>query len=64
MNMTKQEAAEFLGVKSRTIEHYAKQGRLSVAYTRGTRGQVATYNEEELKKLREELQQPAYPQRP
>ena len=62
--MTKQEAAEFLGVNSRNIEHYAKQGRLSVTYTRGTRGQVATYNEDELKQLKYELEEPAYPQRP
>lgn len=64
MSMTKAGAAEFLGVKPRTVEHYATQGKFTVKYERGQRGQVAKYNDEELKRLKDELEQPSYPTRP
>jgi excisionase family DNA binding protein len=62
--LNKEEAAAFLGVSVRALQRYASQGKLSVTYTRGARGQVAQFNEEELKALKEQLAQPVYPQRP
>ena len=62
--MNKEEAASFLGVSVRALQRYASQGKLSVTYTRGARGQVAQFDEEELKALKEHLSQPVYPQRP
>ncbi len=64
MSMTKQETADFLGVSTRAVENYAAKGRLSVTYTKGKRGQVAVFDDSEVARLKEELAQPAYPQRP
>jgi excisionase family DNA binding protein len=64
MNKTKQEAADYLGVSIRTIESYAAQNKLSVSYARGKRGQVAMFDDEELDRLKAELSEPIYPQRP
>lgn len=64
MSKTKQEAATFLGVSIRSIESYANQGKLSVSYARGPRGQIAQFDDEELQKLKAELEQPKYPTRP
>lgn len=63
MSKTKQEAAEYLGVSTRAVENYAAKGRLSVTYTKGKRGQIALFDDEELQKLKDELTQPIYPQR-
>lgn len=63
MSKTKQEAAAYLGVSIRSIESYASQGKLSVSYARGPRGQIAKFDDEELARLKEELAQPLYPQR-
>jgi excisionase family DNA binding protein len=63
MPMTKEQAAEFLGVSVRAVQRYAAQGKLSVSYTRGERGQIAQYDEKELDGLKEQLTQPVYPQR-
>ena len=62
--LNKEDAATFLGVSVRALQRYAAQGKLSVTYTRGTRGQVAQFNEDELKAFKQQLAQPAYPQRP
>lgn len=64
MSKTKQEAAAFLGVSIRSIESYASQGKLSVSYARGPRGQVAKFNDAELERLKTELEEPIYPKRP
>jgi excisionase family DNA binding protein len=64
MPKTKQEAAELLGVTTRAIENYANKGRLSVTYAKGRRGQIAVFDDAELQALKDELQQPIYPQRP
>src|SRR5437588_5229694 len=63
MPKTKQEAAEYLGVSTRAVENYAAKGRLNVTYTTGERGQIAQFDDEELRKLKDELTQPIYPQR-
>jgi excisionase family DNA binding protein len=62
MNTT--DAAKFLGKSERAVQRYAAQHRLSVRYVPGDGSRsVADYDEEELKKLKEELaQQP--PARP
>lgn len=66
MAKTKQEAAELLGVKPRTLELYTQQGRLSVKYVKGQRGRMAQYDEAELETLKLALEKEAdsaYPQR-
>jgi excisionase family DNA binding protein len=66
MTKTKREAADFLGVKPRTLELYTQQGRLSVKYGKGQRGRVAQYDETELETLKHDLEQEAetaYPHR-
>lgn len=55
--MTKLEAAAFLGVSIRAIERYTAKGRLSVRYTKGKRGNVASYNESELQAIKTEMEQ-------
>lgn len=62
--MNKEEAAKFLGVSVRAVQRYAAAGKLSVTYTRGARGQVAQFNQEELERLKQQLSEPVYPQRP
>jgi excisionase family DNA binding protein len=57
MPKTKQQAADFLGVKTRTLELYTQQGRLSVSYAKGKRGRVAQYDDSELEKLKHDLEQ-------
>jgi hypothetical protein len=64
MSKTKQEAADYLDVSVRTVESYAAQNKLSVTYARGKRGQVAMFDDEELQRLKAELSEPIYPQRP
>ncbi len=58
--MNKKEAANYLGVSTRAIERYTKQGKLSVKYEKGKTRPIATYNPDELKKLKEELETPVY----
>lgn len=62
--MNKEEAAKFLGVSIRAVQRYAAANKLSVTYTRGVRGQVAEFNKEELERLKQQLSEPIYPQRP
>jgi excisionase family DNA binding protein len=62
--MNKEEAAEFLGVKPRTIERYTQLNKLTPTYQKGKRGQVAVYDQAQLEKLKAELSQPIYPHRP
>jgi excisionase family DNA binding protein len=65
MPLSKQQAADRLGCKIRSVELYAQQGRLSVHYTKGKRGRVAQFDEAEIDRLKAELeQQTIYPQRP
>ena len=55
--MDKKEAAEFLGVTTRSIENYAKQGKLSVTYVPiKNGGKRSDYSEPELLALKEELE--------
>ncbi|MBH8566740.1 helix-turn-helix domain-containing protein [Nostoc sp. CENA67] len=58
--MDKKQAAEFLGVSTRTIENYAKEGKISVTYIPDKNGKRAEYKESELQRLKEELQTPIH----
>ena len=58
--MNKKEAANYLGVSTRAIERYTKQGKLSVKYEKGKTRPIAIYDQEELEKLKEELSTPVY----
>lgn len=55
--MNKKEAAKFLGVSTRAIERYVKQGKISVKYVKGKTGKVANYEEAELSTFKDELEQ-------
>ncbi len=56
--MNKLEACKFLGVSERSLARYASQGRIGVKYVKGTRGNVAEYDNADLKRLKDELNQP------
>jgi excisionase family DNA binding protein len=63
--MNKKEAAEFLGVSTRAIERYAAKGKIGVSYSKNKTGQsLAEFNDEDVKRLKDTLQQAPYPQRP
>lgn len=53
--MNKKEAAEILGVSTRAVERYAEKGRLSVKLQKGKRGDEAIYVQEEVERLKAEL---------
>jgi excisionase family DNA binding protein len=63
--MDKKQAAEFLGVSTRAIERYAAKGKSNVTYTKNKTGQsLAEFNDTDLERLKDELQQAPYPKRP
>ena len=49
----KKEAAEYLGVTTRTLERHVKDGKLSVRYEPSQNGEVAMFDPEELESFRE-----------
>lgn len=53
--MNKKEAAAYLGISTRQLENYARQGRLSVRKEKGRTGDIAIYDDEELSQLKTEL---------
>lgn len=55
MAKNKKEAAEYLGISTRMLENYATKGRLSVRKERGATGDIAIYDDKELRQLRAEL---------
>jgi len=57
--MNKQQAADFLGVTPRAVERYTAQGKLSVRYEKGKTRPVAVYSEEELRALKQEIENPS-----
>lgn len=46
--LTKQQAAEFLGVNVRTLERYTQEGKIGGRYEKGKTRSVLIYDEEEL----------------
>jgi excisionase family DNA binding protein len=52
--MNKKEAAAYLNISTRQLENYARQGRLSVRKEKGKTGDIAIYDDEELRQLKDE----------
>jgi excisionase family DNA binding protein len=61
--MTKEEAAEALGVSTRSVDRYAAQGLLTLKYKKGVRGKVADFSEREVRKLKRQLSAGEAPKR-
>ncbi len=53
--MNKKEAAEYLGISARQVENYAKKNELSVRYERGKTGDIAVFDNDELRRLKAKL---------
>jgi excisionase family DNA binding protein len=51
--LDKKQAAEYLGVTTRTLERHAKEGKLSVRYETSQFGEIAMFDPEELENFRE-----------
>lgn len=58
--LTKQQAAEFLGVTVRTLERYTQEGKLGGRYEKGKTRSVLVYDEEELQAFKAELETKTY----
>jgi excisionase family DNA binding protein len=56
--MNKEEAAAYLGISTRTLERYSKDGKLQVKYEGAKTRPIATYDPDDLDKLKAELQTP------
>jgi excisionase family DNA binding protein len=54
--MNKQEAAQFLDCSVRAVERYVQQGKISVRYEKGKTRSVASFDEVELERFKEELE--------
>lgn len=54
--MNKKEAATYLGKSVRTIERLTSSGRLSATYKPGTTGDEAVYDEDELRRFKEQME--------
>jgi excisionase family DNA binding protein len=54
-HMNKKEAAAHLGISTRQLENYAHAGRLSVRKERGKTGDIAVFDDEEIRQLKIEL---------
>lgn len=54
-HMNKKEAAAYLGISTRQLENYARGGRLSVRKEKGRTGNIAIFDDEELRRLKTEL---------
>ena len=57
--MNKREAAEYLGKTERAVERYTEAGKLSVRYKPGKTRPVADYDEDELARLKHDLDNPS-----
>jgi excisionase family DNA binding protein len=51
--LDKKQAAEYLGVTTRTLERHVKDGKLSVRYEPSPNGEIALFDPEELENFRE-----------
>jgi excisionase family DNA binding protein len=52
--MNKKEAAQYLGISIRQLQNYARQGRLSVRKEKGKTGDIAIFDDGELRQLKDE----------
>lgn len=55
MSLKKKEAAALLGISTRQLENYARQGRITVRKERGKTGDISVYDEVEINQLKSEL---------
>lgn len=55
MSKNKKEAAAYLGISTRQLENYARSGRLSVRKEKGKTGDIAIFDDKELRQLKTEL---------
>jgi hypothetical protein len=53
--LNKKEAAEYLGVSTRALEYHIKQNNIGVQYARGKTGDVAMFDEKELRRLKAKI---------
>jgi hypothetical protein len=53
--LTKQEAIELLGCSPRSLNNYVQQARISVEYVPGRTRPVATFDRDEVLRLKSEL---------
>src|ERR1044071_9030028 len=58
--MNKRQATDYLQLSARTLSRYVEQGKIAVTYVRGKNGQEAQYNDEDIKQLKKELEQPTH----
>jgi excisionase family DNA binding protein len=56
--MNKEEAAAYLGISTRTLERYTQQGKLEVKYEGAKTRPIATYDRDDLDRLKAELGTP------
>lgn len=56
--LTKKEAAEYLGVSTRTLERYVKNGKLGVRYEDSLNGEIALFDSGELDQFADDRQTP------
>jgi excisionase family DNA binding protein len=57
---TRQESADYLGVSTKTISKYVKQGKLSARYEKGPTGEALFLDKGEVEALKEAQAQVAY----
>lgn len=62
--MKKAEACELLKISDRSLARYAAQGKIAVTYHKGKRGNVAEYNDDDVKRLKDELAAPVGARKP
>lgn len=62
--MDKKQAADFLGISTRTLERYTTQGKIGVTYRQGKTAAEAIYDDEELRRFKESLENKTFPARP
>lgn len=56
--LTKQQAADYLGISTRTLAREVSSGRLTVRYEQGATSEVAMFDEQDLENLKNERQTP------
>jgi excisionase family DNA binding protein len=54
--MNRNEAAEYLGISTRTLQRQVKDGKISVRYEPGSNGEIAIFDKDELDRYREDKQ--------